>query len=190
MVDKPSLIDDALPNQTVSDAEFRETEVTEVETPNEDIVQTSENVEVTMDEQGGAEVSFDPNAMNSALKQDHSINLAETLSEQALDSLGTKLFEQYREYKESRGDWEQSYREGLELLGFKYERRTEPFRGASGVNHPVLAEAVTQFQAQAYKELLPADGPVRTQIMGTITPEKQDQAHRVKDFMNYQIWIR
>ena len=186
MVDKPSLIDDALPNQTVSDAEFRETEVTEVETPNEDIVQTSENVEVTMDEQGGAEVSFDPNAMNSALKQDHSINLAETLSEQALDSLGTKLFEQYREYKESRGDWEQSYREGLELLGFKYERRTEPFRGASGVNHPVLAEAVTQFQAQAYKELLPADGPVRTQIMGTITPEKQDQAHRVKDFMNYQ----
>ena len=187
MVDKPSLIDDALPNQTVSYAEFRETEVTEVETPNEDIVQTSENVEVTMDEQGGAEVSFDPNAMNSALKQDHAINLAETLSEQALDSLGTKLFEQYREYKESRGDWEQSYREGLELLGFKYERRTEPFRGASGVNHPVLAEAVTQFQAQAYKELLPADGPVRTQIMGTITPEKQDQAHRVKDFMNYQI---
>ena len=187
MVDKPSLIDDALPNQTVSDEEFRETEVTEVETPNEDIVQTSENVEVTMDEQGGAEVSFDPNAMNSALKQDHSINLAETLSEQALDSLGTKLFEQYREYKESRGDWEQSYREGLELLAFKYERRTEPFRGASGVNHPVLAEAVTQFQAQAYKELLPADGPVRTQIMGTITPEKQDQAHRVKDFMNYQI---
>ena len=187
MVDKPSLIDDALPNQTVSDAEFKETEVTEVETPNEDIVQTSENVEVTMDEQGGAEVSFDPNAMNSALKQDHAINLAETLSEQALDSLGTKLFEQYREYKESRGDWEQSYREGLELLGFKYERRTEPFRGASGVNHPVLAEAVTQFQAQAYKELLPADGPVRTQIMGAITPEKQDQAHRIKDFMNYQI---
>ena len=187
MADKPSLIDDALPNQTVSDAEFRETEVTEVETPNEDIVQTSEDVAVTMDEEGGAEVSFDPNAMDSALKQDHSINLAETLSEQALDSLGTKLFDQYREYKESRGDWEQSYREGLELLGFKYERRTEPFRGASGVNHPVLAEAVTQFQAQAYKELLPADGPVRTQIMGAITPEKQDQAHRVKDFMNYQI---
>jgi len=187
MADKPSLIDDALPNQTVSDAEFRETEVTEVETPNEDIVQTSEDVAVTMDEEGGAEVSFDPNAVDSSLKQDHSINLAETLSEQALDSLGTKLFDQYREYKESRGDWEQSYREGLELLGFKYERRTEPFRGASGVNHPVLAEAVTQFQAQAYKELLPADGPVRTQIMGAITPEKQDQAHRVKDFMNYQI---
>ena len=187
MADKPSLIDDALPNQTVSDAEFRETEVTEVETPNEDIVQTSEDVAVTMDEEGGAEVSFDPNAMDSALKQDHSINLAETLSEQALDSLGTKLFDQYREYKESRGDWEQSYREGLELLGFKYERRTEPFRGASGVNHPVLAEAVTQFQAQAYKELLPSDGPVRTQILGDVTVAKEEQAKRVKDFMNYQI---
>ena len=82
---------------------------------------------------------------------------------------------------------DRSYREGLDLLGFKYERRTEPFRGASGVNHPVLAEAVTQFQAQAYKELLPADGPVRAQILGDITNEKQDQAHRVKDFMNYQI---
>ena len=180
-------IDDALPNQSVSDAEFKETEVTEVETPNEDIVQTSEDVEVTMDEEGGAEVSFDPNAVDPSLKQDHSINLAETLNEQALDSLGTKLFDQYREYKESRGDWEQSYREGLELLGFKYERRTEPFRGASGVNHPVLAEAVTQFQAQAYKELLPSDGPVRTQIMGNIDVPKEEQAKRVKDFMNYQI---
>ena len=180
-------IDDALPNQSVSDAEFKETEVTEVETPNEDIVQTSEDVEVTMDEEGGAEVSFDPNAVDPSMAQDHFANLAESLNDQILDSLGTKLFDQYREYKESRGDWEQSYREGLELLGFKYERRTEPFRGASCVNHPVLAEAVTQFQAQAYKELLPADGPVRTQIMGAITPEKQDQSHRVKDFMNYQI---
>ena len=118
---------------------------------------------------------------------DHFQNLAEVIDDQDLDELGTSLFDKYTEYKESRGDWEQSYREGLELLGFKYERRTEPFRGASGVNHPVLAEAVTQFQAQAYKELLPADGPVRAQILGDITNEKQDQAHRVKDFMNYQI---
>jgi hypothetical protein len=81
----------------------------------------------------------------------------------------------------------QSYREGLELLGFKYEKRTEPFKNASGVNHPVLAEAVTQFQAQAYKELLPSDGPVRTQIMGDATVEKEEQSKRVKDFMNYQI---
>ena len=180
-------IDDALPNQSVSDEEFKETEVTEVETPNEDIVQKSEDVEVTMDDEGGAEVSFDPNALDPSMAQDHFANLAESLDDGVLSPLGNKLFDQYTDYKESRGDWEQSYREGLELLGFKYERRTEPFRGASGVNHPVLAEAVTQFQAQAYKELLPADGPVRTQILGATSPEKQDQAHRVRDFMNYQI---
>jgi len=180
-------IDDALPNQSVSDEEFKETEVTEVETPNEDIIEASEDVEVTMDDDGGAEVSFDPNAVDPSMDQDHFANLAESLGEEVLSPLGNKLYDQYTEYKESRGDWEQSYREGLELLGFKYERRTEPFRGASGVNHPVLAEAVTQFQAQAYKELLPAEGPVRTQVLGAITPEKQDQSHRVKDFMNYQI---
>jgi hypothetical protein len=139
-----------------------------------------------MDEMGGAEISFDPRKENLE-SETHFQNLAEVIDEQDLDELGSNLFDKYTEYKESRGDWEQSYREGLELLGFKYERRTEPFRGASGVNHPVLAEAVTQFQAQAYKELLPADGPVRAQILGDITNEKQDQAHRVKDFMNYQI---
>ena len=118
-----------------------------------------------MDEEGGAEVSFDPNAAIDLI-QDHFANLAESLGDQDLEPLGSKMVEQYNEYKESRGDWEDTYRNGLELLGFKYERRTEPFRGASGVNHPVLAEAVTQFQAQAYKELLPADGPVSAQILG------------------------
>ena len=175
-------IDKPLPNVNVTDEAFVETEV---ETPIEDNVKT-EDVEVTMDEEGGAEVSFDPST-GPLQSTDHFQNLAEVMDDQDLDELGTKLYDQYTEYKESRGDWEQSYREGLDLLGFKYERRTEPFRGASGVNHPVLAEAVTQFQAQAYKELLPADGPVRAQILGDVTNEKQDQAHRVKDFMNYQI---
>ena len=78
-------------------------------------------------------------------------------------------------------------RKGLDLLGFKYENRTEPFQGASGATHPVLAEAVTQFQATAYKELMPADGPVRTQVMGAPNPGKTQQAERVKNFMNYQI---
>ena len=175
-------IDKPLPNVNVTDEAFVETEV---ETPIEDNVKT-EDVEVTMDEEGGAEVSFDPST-GPLQSTDHFQNLAEVMDDQDLDELGTKLYDKYTEYKESRGDWEQSYREGLDLLGFKYERRTEPFRGASGVNHPVLAEAVTQFQAQAYKELLPADGPVRAQILGDVTNEKQDQAHRVKDFMNYQI---
>ena len=80
-----------------------------------------------------------------------------------------------------------SYTSGLDLLGFKYENRTEPFQGASGATHPVLAEAVTQFQAQAYKELLPADGPVRTQIVGVVSPPVEQQATRVKDYMNYLI---
>jgi hypothetical protein len=145
------------------------------------------NVEVTMDEEGGAEIAFDPRAITEEGGQDHFENLADFLGEQVLEPLGAKMVDQYNEYKESRGDWEDTYRNGLELLGFKYERRTEPFRGASGVNHPVLAEAVTQFQAQAYKELLPADGPVRTQIMGNIDVPKEEQAKRVKDFMNYQI---
>jgi len=145
------------------------------------------NVEVTMDEEGGAEIAFDPRAITEEGGQDHFENLADFLGEDVLEPLGAKMVDHYSEYKESRGDWEDTYRNGLELLGFKYERRTEPFKGASGVNHPVLAEAVTQFQAQAYKELLPADGPVRTQIMGDATLQKEEQAKRVKDFMNYQI---
>jgi hypothetical protein len=180
-------IDDALPNQPISDQEFTETEVTEIETPMEDIMESSEEVEVVPTEDGGAEVSFDPNAEENLQTQNHFDNLAELLEDNELDPLASELYDKYTEYKESRGDWEETYRNGLSLLGFKYETRTEPFRGAAAVTHPVLAEAVTQFQAQAYKELLPSDGPVRSQILGAITPEKQDQANRVKDFMNYQI---
>ena len=176
-------IDDTLSNEVVKDEAFVEQEVA---VPNEEL-ETSDTAEITMDEDGGAEINFDPNAMSGLETEDHFSNLAEVMDEQYLDELGTTLFDQYTEYKQSRGEWEDSYREGLSLLGFKYEKRTQPFKGASGVNHPVLAEAVTQFQAQAYKELLPADGPVRAQILGDISNEKQDQAHRVKDFMNYQI---
>ena len=177
-------IEDALPNEIVKDEIFQEKEVL---LPNNEEVTTTEDVNVTMDEDGGAEVNFDTNAPGRMQTNEHFSNLAEVMDDQYLAELGTNLFDKYTEYKESRGDWEDTYREGLNLLGFKYERRTEPFRGASGVNHPVLAEAVTQFQAQAYKELLPADGPVRAQILGDVTNQKQDQAHRVKDFMNYQI---
>ena len=177
-------IEDALPNETVTDEAFVEQEVD----VSEAAVPTQEGeANVTMDEEGGAEINFDPNAMEGLQTEDHFSNLAEVMNDQYLDELGANLFDKYTEYKQSRGDWEDTYREGLNLLGFKYEQRTQPFRGASGVNHPVLAEAVTQFQAQAYKELLPADGPVRAQILGDVTNEKQDQAHRVKDFMNYQI---
>ena len=163
----------------------------EIETTiQEDILSEQEEgspVEITPTEDGGAEISFEPSAVNIEGEQDHFSNLAELLDDDILDPLGSKLTADYTDYRSSRKDWEDTYRNGLDLLGFKYTKRTEPFRGASGVTHPVLAEAVTQFQAQAYKELLPADGPVRTQILGAETQPKQDQANRVKDFMNYQI---
>jgi hypothetical protein len=179
-------IDDALPNSPISDSEFVEKEIP-IENLNTETTETTGDVEVLNTEDGGAEISFNPNAQEELQTQNHFDNLAELLDDNELDPLASELFDQYTNYKESRGDWEETYRNGLNLLGFKYESRTEPFRGAAAVTHPVLAEAVTQFQAQAYKELLPADGPVRAQILGTITPEKQDQANRVKDFMNYQI---
>jgi len=157
-----------------------------VEAVVENINEEPKEVEITETEDGGAEVSFDPNAVEP-ISDSHLQNLAELLDDSILDPLGSQLVTDYKDYRASRKDWEDCYRNGLDLLGFKYERRTEPFKGASGVTHPVLSEAVTQFQAQAYKELLPSDGPVRTQILGAQTPAKQDQANRIKDFMNYQI---
>ena len=181
-------IDKPLPNITETVIEVPKQE--ELIEERDEIVEKKNqkgNVEVTMDEEGGAEIAFDPRAITPEGGQDHFENLADFLGDEVLEPLGAKMVDHYNEYKESRGDWEDTYRNGLDLLGFKYERRTEPFRGASGVNHPVLAEAVTQFQAQAYKELLPADGPVRTQILGAVDVAKEEQSKRVKDFMNYQI---
>jgi len=181
-------IDKALPN------EVRKT--IEIEGPEASIEQTIEtqeqipsqgDTEITPTEDGGVEINFDPAAFNQEQTPDHFANLAELLPEEVLMPLGSELYQNYEEYRSSRQDWETAYTDGLDLLGFKYERRTEPFRGASGATHPVLAEAVTQFQALAYKELLPADGPVRTQVIGLNDRQKEDQANRVKDFMNYQI---
>jgi hypothetical protein len=143
--------------------------------------------EITPTEDGGVEINFEPGAFNQAQSENHFDNLAELLPEDVLGPLGSELNQNYMDYKESRKEWEHTYITGLDLLGFKYEDRTEPFSGAAGATHPVLAEAVTQFQALAYKELLPADGPVRTQIMGAPSPEKEMQSNRVKDFMNYQL---
>ena len=145
------------------------------------------NAEITPTEDGGVEIDFEPGAFNQAQSENHFDNLAELLPEEILGPLGSELNQNYMDYKESRKEWEHSYITGLDLLGFKYEDRTEPFNGAAGATHPVLAEAVTQFQALAYKELLPADGPIRTQIMGAPSAEKEMQSKRVKDFMNYQL---
>jgi hypothetical protein len=142
--------------------------------------------EVTENEDGSVDINFDPKK-NLSAGTEFGANLAEVIDEQDLGRLGSELYQDTQSYKDSRADWEKAYTQGLDLLGFKYESRTEPFQGASSATHPVLAEAVTQFQALAYKELLPAEGPVRTQVIGLDTPEIQDQADRVSEFMNYQI---
>ena len=144
-------------------------------------------VEVVPEEDGGATIDFEPGAINIPGTESHFDNLADILPDDVLDPVGNEMTQNYMDYKGSRKEWEQSYIQGLDLLGFKYENRTEPFQGASGATHPVMAEAVTQFQAQAYKELLPVDGPVRTQIIGIKNPATEQQANRVKDFMNYLI---
>jgi hypothetical protein len=144
-------------------------------------------VETTENEDGSVEINFDPNAASPEGGDEHYANLAEFLPDNVLQEMGADLSQKYMDYQMGRKDWERTYTTGLDLLGFKYDMKTEPFQGASGATHPVLAEAVTQFQALAYKELLPADGPVRTAVIGAPNPEKQQQAQRVKDFMNYEL---
>ena len=160
----------------------------DVEVTDETKLVESDNVEATELPDGGMEINFDP---NSGIKvpgtEAHFDNLADLLPDEILNPIGSEMQANYMDYKMSRKEWEDTYIKGLDLLGFKYRVRTEPFQGASGATHPVLAEAVTQFQAMAYKELLPADGPVRTQVMGLSTPPKEQQSQRVKNFMNYQL---
>ena len=165
-----------------------EEEISEaVETSVEAQEQAPGPVEIEEQEDGSVEIDFDPNAASPEGGDEHYANLAEFLPDEILNELGSDLTGKYNEYNASRKDWEQSYTKGLDLLGFKYDMRTEPFQGASGATHPVLAEAVTQFQALAYKELLPANGPVRTQVVGAPNQEKAQQAERVKDYMNYEL---
>ena len=114
-------------------------------------------------------------------------NLAEVIEDNELEKMSDNLRAYYEDDKSSRQDWERSYVDGIKLLGFKYEERARAFQGASGVTHPLLAESATQFQAQAYKELLPAGGPVKCNIVGEQNEETEQQANRVKDYMNYQI---
>ena len=139
--------------------------------------------EVLMDESGSAIVNPEEEVTASGFMA----NLAEILPEDYMQELASDLSDKIESDKSSREEWEHAYTKGLDLLGFKYEERTRPFRGAASVNHPVLAQAVTQFQAMAYVELLPSDGPVRTQVVGANSSELQLAAERVKDYMNYEI---
>jgi hypothetical protein len=143
--------------------------------------QPQNNIEMLQD--GGAIIG--PQTLNMQATFDS--NLAEFVDEDELEKMSSDLIADYETDKETRKDWEQGYTQGLDLLGFKYEERSQPFQGASGVTHPMLAESVTQFQAQAYKELLPAGGPVKCDIVGALNPQVEEQSKRVRDYMNYQI---
>ncbi len=170
----------------------------EIETPEVEVevpqpLNFEGGAEVIDDGQGGAIVQALQGMMGQepvevATEQyNHDANLAEILDEATLGEISSDLRGKYEEDLESSAEWRETYTKGLDLLGIKYQERTEPFQGASGVTHPLISESVTQFQAQAYKEMLPAGGPVRTKVLGMETREKQDQATRVKEFMNYQI---
>ena len=178
-------IDKALEDQIKVPKQVIPGEEVAIETPEREL--GADDVDIQMTDDGGAEVDFDPATMAAQAAQQHDANLAEFLEDDILGEISSDLENSYDEYKGSRSEWEDTYTKGLDLLGFKYENRSDPFQGASGATHPVLAEAVTQFQSLAYKELLPADGPVRTRIVGVINDQKEKQSDRVREFMNYQM---
>ena len=142
------------------------------------------DIEIVLEEDGSAVINM---TEDDADEIDFYANLAEVIDEDDLSDIAMDVGAMFEADKSSRSDWEQMYSKGMDLLGLKLEERTKPFRGASGATHPMLTEAIVQFQAQAFKELMPAGGPVRTQVVGRETVEKTQQAARVQDFMNYQI---
>ena len=139
---------------------------------------------------GGAVVQpmgMEAEVMDQEALYNHDMNLVEVMEDSELDELSTELRGYYEDDLESRSEWEEAYTKGLDLLGVKTEERSTPFEGASGLVHPMVSESVTQFQAQAYKEMLPSGGPVKTKVLGLRDERTDEQAARVKDFMNYQI---
>ena len=143
-------------------------------------------IQPDMDEEGNTIVAFGE-APPEPTSDDFYRNLAEEIDQRDLSPLASEMIGMYKEDREGRSDWERTYSEGLSLLGMETADRSQPFQGASGVYHPLLSEAVAQFQSSAYKELLPSGGPVDTRVVGRVTPEREEQADRVKEFMNYQI---
>ena len=183
-----SLVDRNVPSQL--DEEDLRAEI-ELEIPDSGseilFTDSGEEIEIIEEDNGDVVVDFEPGSDTDSMVGEFGDNLAEELSEMELSRISGDLTGEFEGNKASRQDWEDTYSNGLELLGFSYKDRTQPFRGASGVTHPLLAEAATQFQAQAFNELLPSSGPVRTSVMGKDTREKADQAQRVRQFMNYYL---
>jgi hypothetical protein len=179
MANEPvSLIDNVMPAQGMPLGGLGDEEI--------EIEEIGEPTDIIEEEDGSVVLNFEE-AIKTELMAEPDANLAELLEERELADIASELLGYYEDDKSGRQDWEDAYTDGLGLLGIKYENREEPFRGASGVTHPLIAEAITQFQAQAYKELLPSSGPVRTQVVGAATPEVESQSKRVQEFMNFQI---
>ena len=150
-----------------------------------DAVADANEEDFVMQEDGSAILE---SSMQQPVESGFNENLAELLDENELMRISNQLVDGIEKDKSSREDWEKTYTDGLKYLGMKFDdERSEPFEGASGVIHPLLGEAVTTFQAQAYKELLPSGGPVKTQVIGAYDGAVEEQAQRVKEFMNYQI---
>ena len=153
-------------------------EIEDVETEN------LPDIEIVFDEEGGVDITM---GEGDDEEVPFDANLADVLDPGVLQQISTELMPLFEADQGSRKDWEEQYGKGLKLLGFTFDERTRPFKGAAAATHPLLTEAIVQFQSQALKELMPADGPVRTQVLGKETREKLMQADRVRDFMNYQI---
>ena len=180
----PPMVDSAIRAEDMMPSEAS------VEIPESPFVDFSGGAKVTPDDEGGAlvEALADIIAEEEASSaMEHNANLSEFLEDSYLSEISTDLRASFEEDLSSRSEWEETYTKGLDQLGVKYEERTQPFSGASGVTHPLISESVAQFQAQAYKELLPSGGPVQAQIIGLQDQQREEQAARVKDFMNYQI---
>jgi hypothetical protein len=158
----------------------------EVEIEATDPETDEELVNVEIDEEGGATITMGEKE-EDAIETKHRQNLAELVSDDDLATIGSEILEYFDSDVASREEWERTYSEGFKNLGFQYDVRTKPFRGAAGVSVPLLTEAITQFSAQAMKELMPAGGPVRAHVVGASNRKREAQATRVKDFMNYQI---
>ena len=146
-------------------------------------IDNPDSVAIATDD-GGMIIDFEPDKQN-IMAEDFDSNLADYMDESTLNELGGDLISQYQADKDSRSEWEESYVKGLDQLGLKIEERTTPWAGACGVFHPMLSEAVIRFQSQSIAEMFPAQGPVRTKIVGKLTEDKTKQAGRVQDYLNY-----
>ena len=176
---KPSNIERAILGEDLSP------EAVDVELE-EEMEELPPDVQIMIDDEGGATISIGPQEPED-IESKHGENLAEKLDEDVLDRISEDILSLFESDISSRGDWEKTYSEGMKLLGFQYEEKTKPFRGAAGAQVPLLTEAIVQFTAQAMKELMPSSGPVRTMVIGKSNRNREMQAQRVKDFMNYEI---